>query len=149
MRTYLVTGGAGFIGSHLVDALVARGDRGRVLDDFSSGQIENLPASKVGGFGDGAAVAIVRAAIADHGACLRACEGVFGILHEAAQVSVPRSIEEPLASYDFNVNGTLRLLEAARSSGVQRIVFAASSAAYGNSEQMPKHEGMLPQPLSP
>jgi UDP-glucose 4-epimerase len=149
MRTYLVTGGAGFIGSHLVDALIARGDRVRVLDDFSSGRLENLPAARVGAFAEGAAIEVVRASIVDADACRRACEGVFGVFHEAAQVSVPRSIEDPIASYDINVVGTLRLLEAARAAGVQRVVFAASSAAYGNTETLPKHESMLPQPLSP
>ncbi|MBK7642407.1 MAG: SDR family oxidoreductase [Planctomycetes bacterium] len=142
MATYLVTGGAGFIGSHICEALHARGDRVRVLDDLSSGRLENLAP-----LGD--AVEFVRGSLVDPAACARAVAGVAGIFHEAAQVSVPRSIEDPLASYAINVDGTLRLLEAARAAGVQRVVFAASSAAYGNSETLPKTETMLPQPLSP
>jgi nucleoside-diphosphate-sugar epimerase len=140
MATYLVTGGAGFIGSHIAAALVARGDRVRVLDDLSSGRLENL---------EGLEVQFVRGSLCEPGACRTAVEGVAGIFHEAAQVSVPRSIEDPLASYATNVTGTLQLLEAARAAGVQRVVFAASSAAYGNSETLPKVETMLPQPLSP
>ena len=142
MATYLVTGGAGFIGSHICEALCARGDRVRVLDDLSSGRLENLAP-----LGD--KVEFVRGRISDPAACKSAVAGVAGIFHEAAQVSVPRSIEDPLASYETNVNGTLQLLEAARAAGVKRFVFAASSAAYGNSETLPKIETMLPQPLSP
>ncbi len=140
MATYLVTGGAGFIGSHICEALRARGDEVRVLDDLSSGCLENLA---------GLEVELVRASLCEPAACRKAVAGVAGIFHEAAQVSVPRSIEDPLASYATNVDGTLQLLEAARAAGVQRVVFAASSAAYGNSETLPKEESMLPQPLSP
>jgi nucleoside-diphosphate-sugar epimerase len=142
MATYLVTGGAGFIGSHICEALRARGEGVRVLDDLSSGRLENLE-------GLGGGVEFVRGRLSDPAACKQAVAGVAGIFHEAAQVSVPRSIEDPLASYDTNVLGTLQLLEAARAAGVQRLVFAASSAAYGNSETLPKVETMLPQPLSP
>lgn len=140
MSLYLVTGGAGFIGSHLVHALCARGDRVRVLDDLSSGRPENL---------DGVQVELVRASIVDPDACSRACAGVAGVFHEAAQVSVPRSIEAPRESYAINVTGTLNLLEAARAHGVPRFVFAASSAAYGDTPTLPKVETMAPQPLSP
>lgn len=140
MPLYLVTGGAGFIGSHLVHALASRGDRVRVLDDLSSGRLENL---------DGLQVELVRASIVDPEACVRACSGVAGIFHEAAQVSVPRSIEAPRESYAINVTGTLNLLEAARAHGVPRFVFAASSAAYGDTPTLPKVETMAPQPLSP
>ena len=142
MPTYLVTGGAGFIGSHIAAALAARGDRVRVLDDLSSGRLENLA-------GLGEALELVRGSLCDPAACRAAVAGVAGIFHEAAQVSVPRSIEDPLASYQVNVLGTLNLLEAARAARVGRVVFAASSAAYGNSETLPKVESMLPQPLSP
>jgi UDP-glucose 4-epimerase len=103
MRTYLISGGAGFIGSHLVEALCARGDRARVLDDLSTGKLENLPGGRPGELGSGARVELVRASIEDLAACQRACQGVHGIFHEAAQVSVPRSVEEPLASYRINV----------------------------------------------
>jgi len=142
MLTYLVTGGAGFIGSHIAAALAARGDRVRVLDDLSSGRPENLADL-------GAALEFVRGSVCDLAACRAAVAGVAGIFHEAAQVSAPRSIEDPLASYQVNVTGTLNLLEAARAAKVGRVVFAASSAAYGNSETLPKVESMLPQPLSP
>jgi nucleoside-diphosphate-sugar epimerase len=149
MRTYLVTGGAGFIGSHLVEALVERGDRVRVLDDLSTGRLENLPVDRVGAPGSGRPVELVRGGIEDPAACRQAAAGVHGIFHEAAQVSVPRSVEDPVASYTINVMGTLNVLEAARQCGVGRVVFAASSAAYGDSQVLPKVETMLPRPLSP
>jgi len=140
MAQYLVTGGAGFIGSHLVRALLARGDRVRVLDDFSSGRLENLA---------GLDVEIVRGSIVDSSVCDRACIGVSGVFHEAAQVSVPRSIEAPRESYAINVTGTLNVLEACRAARVPRLVFAASSAAYGDTVELPKVESMPPRPLSP
>lgn len=149
MALILVTGGAGFIGSHLTQALVARGDRVRILDDFSSGTMDNLSALETGAVRSGAPVEILRGDVVDGGLCEEAMAGVDGVLHEAAQVSVPRSIEDPARSYEVNVQGTLQLLEAARSEGVERFVMAASSAAYGNSETLPKHEGMVPSPLSP
>ena len=149
MPFYLVTGGAGFIGSHLTDALVGRGDRVRILDDFSSGRMENLAEHEVGAPGSGAPVEVLRGDIADGAAVEAAMEGIDGVLHEAAQVSVPRSVEDPSRSYAVNVTGTLQLLEAARSQGVKRFLMAASSAAYGNSEELPKHERMVPAPLSP
>jgi nucleoside-diphosphate-sugar epimerase len=141
---YLVTGGAGFIGSHLAEALLARGDHVRVLDDFSTGREENL-AALVGGKG----VEVVRGEVSDPELCARACDGVTGIFHQAAQVSVPRSIEAPERSYEVNVLGTLRLLEAARVAGVERVVYAASSAAYGETPTLPKVETMTPDPRSP
>jgi nucleoside-diphosphate-sugar epimerase len=149
MSLYLVTGGAGFIGSHLVHALVARGDRVRVLDDLSSGRIENLDGLEVSEHAGQGRVELVRASIADPLACKRAAAGAAGIFHEAAQVSVPRSLEAPVESYEINVMGTLHLLEAARHAGVPRFVFAASSAAYGNTSTLPKIETMMPDPLSP
>ena len=149
MATYLVTGGCGFIGSHIARALVARGDRVRILDDLSSGKLENLAGLPLAGAGRQGAVELVEGSITDPGACARGCEGVAGVFHEAAQVSVPRSIEDPVKSYDVNVIGTLRLLEAARRAGVGRFVFAASSAAYGTTPTLPKVETMPPAPLSP
>jgi nucleoside-diphosphate-sugar epimerase len=146
---YLVTGGAGFIGSHLAEALIRRGDQVRVLDDFSSGAVENLEALGVGAVGGGAPVELLRGTISSPAACRAACEGIEAVLHEAALVSVPRSFEEPLQSYEVNVMGTLRLLEAARRSGVRSFVFASSSAAYGDSPALPKQEDMRPEPLSP
>ncbi len=144
MERHLVTGGAGFIGSHLVGALLARGARVRVLDDFSSGREENLA---VHGAGD--RIELVRGDVVDAGVCREACRGVETIFHEAAQVSVPRSIEDPERSHAINVMGTLRLLEAAREAGVRRVVFAASSAAYGDTPSLPKVETIAPDPLSP
>jgi UDP-glucose 4-epimerase len=149
VKRYLVTGGAGFIGSHLAEALVRRGDRVRVLDDLSTGVLGNLEPLGLGEAGTGAPVELVRGSIASAGACRAACEGVEGVFHEAALVSVPRSFEDPVHCYEVNVTGTLRLLEAARRAGASRFVLASSSAAYGDSEVLPKHEGMAPDPLSP
>ncbi len=149
MPLYLVTGGAGFIGSHLVHALVRRGDRVRVVDDLVTGRRSNLDGLEVGGVGTGAPVEFLRGNVTDARVCHAACEAVDGVFHEAAQVSVPRSVADPEASYEVNVMGTLRLLEAARRLEVPRFVFAASSAAYGDSDELPKHEDMLPKPLSP
>ena len=154
MALYLVTGGAGFIGSHIAEALVARGDRVRILDDLSTGSQDNLAAAAgkggtVGPPGSGADIEFLPGDVADPRCCAAACEGVVGVFHEAAQVSVPESLKRPLRSYQVNVMGTLHLLEAARTAGVSRLVFAASSAAYGNSEVLPKVESMIPAPLSP
>lgn len=149
MSLTLVTGGAGFIGSHLVDALIARGGRVRVLDNLSSGKLDNLAAHDPGPVGSGAPVEFLEGDIVDADACGQAMEGVSGVLHEAAQVSVPASIEDPVRSYEVNVHGTQRLLEAARAAGTGRFVMAASSAAYGEAPELPKHEGMVPAPLSP
>lgn len=140
MAQYLVTGGAGFIGSHVVRALLARGDRVRVLDDLSTGRLENLA---------GLDVEFVRGSITDAAACEAACVGMTGVFHEAAQVSVPRSVQAPRESYAINVTGTLNVLEGCRAAGVRRVVFAASSAAYGDTVELPKVETMTPRPLSP
>lgn len=149
MQRYLITGGAGFIGSHIATALVGRGDRVRVFDDFSGGSLDNLAHLDVGDLGSGKAVEVVRGDIAASDQLAAAVDGCYGVFHEAAQVSVPRSIELPERSYAVNVTGTLRVLEAAREAGANRIVFAASSAAYGNSEELPKVETMPSNPLSP
>jgi UDP-N-acetylglucosamine/UDP-N-acetyl-alpha-D-glucosaminouronate 4-epimerase len=149
MALHLVTGGAGFIGSHIAQALLERGHRVRVLDDLSSGRLENFPRTEVGQVGSGAPLEFLRGTICSTGDCTKACEGVASVFHEAAQVSVPRSFEAPLESYEINVMGTLRLLEAARRAGVRNFVFAASSAAYGNSPTLPKTETMPANPLSP
>ncbi len=149
MPRFLVTGGAGFIGSHIAAALIERGDTVRVLDDLSAGRRENLAGLEVGGPGSGAPVELLVGDIRDAAIAREACRGVGGVFHEAAQVSVPRSIEDPETSYEINVMGTLRLLEGARLQGVSRFVLAASSAAYGDSEELPKHEAMRPHPLSP
>jgi len=142
MGLYIVTGGAGFIGSHLAAALAERGDRVRVVDDLSTGRPENLAPL-------GSAVELVQADVADFDRVREACRGADGIFHEAAQVSVPQSVADPVRSYEVNVTGTLRLLEAARAEGVERVVFAASSAAYGEAQEQPKVETMPTSPLSP
>lgn len=149
MGPYLVTGGAGFIGSHLVRGLLARGDRARVLDDLSTGRLENLSGLELGEIGSGAPVELLRASVTEPAACATACRGVQGVFHEAALVSVPQSLEAPERCYEVNVLGTLHLLEAARKAGARRFVLAASSAAYGESEVLPKHEDLRPDPRSP
>lgn len=149
MALYLVTGGAGFIGSHLVEALLGRGDRVRVLDDLSTGRRANLEPFAPGSPGSGAALELYEAELSDRAALDSALVGVRGIFHQAAQVSVPLSVEAPERSLEVNAMGTLRLLEAARRARVQGLVFAASSAAYGNNPCLPKHEDLPPEPLSP
>src|SRR5690606_1290435 len=130
-----VTGGAGFIGSHLVDALLERGWAVRVLDDFSSGREENL-AHVLG------RIELVRGDLADPDTIAAAVEDVEVVFHQGAVPSVPRSVEEPLRTHRANVDGTLLVLESARRAGVRRVVFAASSSAYGDTEELPKVETM-------
>lgn len=140
--TYLVTGGAGFIGSHMVGALLDAGHRVRVVDNFSTGKRENL--AHVAGQIDLRPISITnRAALA------KAMDGVDYVFHLAALASVPRSVADPLSSNEHNVTGTLNVLLAARDAGVRRVVYAGSSSAYGNVESEYKSEDMLPQPLSP
>ena len=139
---YLVTGGAGFIGSHIVDALVANGHDVVVLDDLSSGHKENL--SKVW-----KQITFVEGDIRDAATCLKAAKGCNGIFHEAALVSVPDSINRPRDNHDINITGTLNILEAARQQRVERVVFASSAAVYGDNPELPKREDMLPEPKSP
>ncbi len=149
MSLHLVTGGAGFIGSHIVTALAQRGETVRVLDNLSTGSRENLAHLECGSIASGAKVEFLEGDITDPKSCREACRGVRAVYHEAAQVSVPLSIKDPTRSYEINVFGTLRMLEAAREAGVSNFVFAASSAAYGDAEELPKHEAMIPRPLSP
>ncbi len=149
MAQYLITGGAGFIGSHLASGLVQRGDRVRVFDNLSTGRRENLAHLPLGEAGSGAPVELWVGDLADATAVEAACAGVSGVFHEAAQVSVPQSIAQPLRSYEVNALGTLRVLEGCRKHGVRRLVFAASSAAYGDAPTSPKIETMPPSPLSP
>jgi UDP-glucose 4-epimerase len=140
----LVTGGAGFIGSHLVERLLSDGYAVRVLDDFSSGRRENLAAAKAGG-----PLEIVAGDIRDPRAVRAAVAGVDGVFHQAALVSVPRSVEAPELSCDVNAHGTARVFDAARQAGVRRIVFASSAAVYGDSATLPLPERAPVRPLSP
>ena len=141
-RRVLVTGGAGFIGGHLVERLVADGAEVRVLDDFSTGKEANLAAVRDD-------IELLREDLRDASAVARAVEGVEVVFHQGAIPSVPRSVEEPLRTHSVNVVGTLQLLEAARHAGVRRLVYAASSSAYGDTEVLPKVETMPADPLSP
>ena len=138
----LVTGGAGFIGSHLVEALLSRGNRVRVVDNLSTGHRSNL--EHLAG-----SIEWVEGDLADFEVCRGAAEGVEAVLHEAAIPSVPRSVAEPLPSHASGPTATIHLLEAARQAGARRFVSAASSSAYGDTDELPKHEGMIPNPLSP
>lgn len=139
---FLVTGGAGFIGSHIVETLVGQGERVRVLDDFSTGKRENIAP-----FLD--RIELVEGDLADLGTVRRAIRGVEFVLHQGALPSVPKSIQDPLATNRANVTGTLNVLVAARDEGVRRVVYAASSSAYGDSPSLPKEESMKAEPLSP
>ena len=141
MLRYLVTGGAGFIGSHVVDALVARGDTVRVVDDFSTGSRANLVHHD--------AVEVIEGDVAHAGVAESVVDGVDYVVHIAAIPSVPRSVNEPLVTHKANVDGTLRVLIAAREAAVRRVIFASSSSVYGDSPTPPKHEAMPTQPLSP
>jgi UDP-glucose 4-epimerase len=139
MSLYLVTGGAGFIGSHLVEALLARGASVRVVDNFSSGRRENVPAG----------VEVVEGDLADAAIAARAVAGCTYVLHQAAIPSVPRSVQDPVGTHHANVDATLQVLVAARDAGVRRLVFAGSSSTYGNSAVLPKREDMRPAPITP
>jgi UDP-glucose 4-epimerase len=136
---YLVTGGAGFIGSHLVAALRRQGADVRVADDFSTGLRENVP-------GD---VEVVEGDLADPAVARRAVAGCAFVLHQAAIPSVPRSVQDPVGSHRANVDATLQVLVAARDAGVRRVVYAGSSSAYGDSPALPKREDMPTAPRSP
>jgi nucleoside-diphosphate-sugar epimerase len=142
MTRYLVTGGAGFIGSHLVDALVGAGYDVVVLDDFSTGRRENLLPSLD-------RVRVVEGSVTDLAACKQAMDGVHYVLHQAALPSVPRSLEDPAATHAANATGTLNVLLAARDARVRRLVYASSSSIYGTTPELPKRESMVPRPLSP
>ncbi|MCZ6815314.1 MAG: SDR family oxidoreductase [Planctomycetota bacterium] len=139
---YLVTGGAGFIGSHLVEKLVGDNARVRVLDNFTTGKRENIAP-----FLD--RIELIEGDIADPDICRRSCDGVEVVFHQAAMPSVPKSVEDPVTSHRTNIDGTFNLLVAARDAGVRRFVYAASSSAYGETETLPKIESILPDPLSP
>jgi UDP-glucose 4-epimerase len=141
-KLYLVTGGAGFIGSHICERLLRDGQRVRVYDDLSSGKEENL--SNLGGD-----VEFIRGDVRDRASLAQAMRDVHVVFHEAAIGSVPRSVADPVTTHESNITGTLHVLLTARDAGVRRVVYASSSSVYGETPELPKHEGMVPQPLSP
>ena len=142
MPRYLVTGGAGFIGSHLVEELLRRGESVRIADNFATGKRENLPPAS-------SRIELVEGDLADEAVARRAVAGCEFVLHQAAIPSVPRSVKDPLTSHRANVDATLQLLLAARDAGVKRLVYAGSSSAYGDTAVLPKREDMRTHPLSP
>jgi UDP-glucose 4-epimerase len=141
-RSVLVTGGAGFIGSHLVEALLGEGYHVRVVDNLATGHRSNL--AHVEG-----RIGWIEGDLADFAVARRAAEGMDYVFHQAAIPSVPRSVREPLASHESGPTATINMLEAARQAGARRFIFAASSSAYGDTIELPKHEAMMPNPLSP
>src|SRR3989337_26221 len=141
MPLYLVTGGAGFIGSHLAEELLRRGEQVRVVDSLITGHRKNLARLSTVDFLEGD--------LADLAVAKRAVQGVDYVLHQAAIPSVPRSVEDPITSNRANIDSTLNVLVAARDAGVKRVVYAGSSSAYGNPPTLPKREDMPANPLSP
>ena len=139
---YLVTGGAGFIGSHIAQALLDQGESVRVLDNLATGKETNLAVLK-------GRVQIIRGDLRNFEAVRAAVEGVEVVFHQGALASVPRSIADPVTSLEININGTQNVLQAARDAGVRRVVYASSSSIYGNTPTLPKHEQMQPHPVSP
>src|SRR5579862_910177 len=142
MERYLVTGGAGFIGSHTVDELVRRRQSVAVLDDLSTGKEENLAGVRN-------RAKFIRGSVTDLDSVREACHGVDFVLHLAARTSVPRSLKDPIETNRVNVDGTLNVLVAARDAKVKRVVFAGSSSVYGETPTLPKREDMPPAPISP
>jgi nucleoside-diphosphate-sugar epimerase len=139
---YLVTGGAGFIGSHIVGELVGRGERVRVLDNLSTGKKAYLAPYRD-------SIEFLKGDIRDTRTCAKAMKGVRFVLHQAALRSVPRSVDDPISTDEVNTHGSLLVLQAAREAGVQRLVYASSSSAYGDNPALPKVESMTPMPRSP
>jgi UDP-glucose 4-epimerase len=142
MAVYVVTGGGGFIGSHIVEELLRRGQTVRIIDNFSTGKRVNLDAFKND-------VEIFEVDMAEATNLRDFVKGADYVIHQAAIPSVPKSMIDPLRSHNSNVNGTLNLLLACRDAGVKRVVYASSSSVYGDSPTLPKHEDMMPNPLSP
>jgi nucleoside-diphosphate-sugar epimerase len=142
MAVYLVTGGAGFIGSNIVEELVKRGEQVRVLDNFATGKRENIIP-----FLD--KIELIEGDIRSYHIVREAVQGVDFVLHQAALPSVPRSIKDPITTNEVNVTGVLHILDAAKDAKVKRVVFASSSSIYGDVDILPKTEDMLPRPLSP
>ena len=139
---YLVTGGAGFIGSHIVERLVQEGQHVRVIDNLSTGKRENIEPFLE-------KIEFIEGDIRDLELVRKAMDGVDYVLHQAAVPSVPRSVKDPLTTNAANVDGTLNILIAARDAEVKRVVYASSSSVYGDTPVLPKHEGMKPEPRSP
>ncbi|MBT7588153.1 MAG: NAD-dependent epimerase/dehydratase family protein, partial [Gemmatimonadetes bacterium] len=142
MAHYLVTGGAGFIGSHLVEELLRRGEKVRILDNFSTGKRENVDAFA-------GRIELIEGDIRSHHIVREAVEGVDFVLHQGALPSVPRSINDPITTNEVNVTGTLNILDAAKDAGVKRVVYASSSSVYGPDPELPVREDMNPNPVSP
>ncbi len=142
MSKYLVTGGAGFIGSHIATRLVRDGHQVRILDNLSTGSLTNIEHIRPD-------VEVIEADLVDADAVLKAVQGCEVVYHQAALASVPRSVEFPLDTHHACVTGTMNVLDSCRQSDVRRVVYAASSSAYGNQPEMPKHEGQVPEVLSP
>ena len=149
MARYTVTGGAGFIGSHLTEELLRRGHAVRVVDNFSTGKRANIEAAAIAAGQPLAAVDVIEGDLADLDVARRAADGADYVLHQAAIPSVPRSVKDPIASNRANIDATLNMLVAARDAGVTRLVFAGSSSEYGDTPTLPKHEEMPTNPLSP
>ena len=148
-KPVLVTGGAGFIGSHLVEGLLERGYIVRVLDNFSTGKMSNLEGLGNGRWQPGRDFELVEADIRDEDSIRKAMSGIGIVLHQAARGSVPLSVEDPVTTQRVNADGTLNVFEAARRNGVVRVVYASSSSVYGDSPLLPKVEGSEGRPLSP
>jgi nucleoside-diphosphate-sugar epimerase len=148
-KPVVVTGGAGFIGSNLVEALLKRGASVRVLDDFSTGRRENLAESAAWAKQGGGRFELIEGSVCDPDTVGRTLAGAGAVLHQAAIASVPRSVKDPLRTNEVTVTGTLLLLIAARDAGVGRFVYASSSSVYGESPELPKRESMTPEPISP
>ncbi|THF87145.1 SDR family oxidoreductase [Deinococcus sp. KSM4-11] len=142
MPSYLITGGAGFIGSHIVDALVQRGDHVTVFDDLSNGRLQNIAHH-------GDSVRFIQGDLRDFTAVQEAMIGIDYVSHQGALGSVPRSVVDPITTHDVNATGTLNVLQAARQAGVKRVVYASSSSVYGDTPTLPKVETMPTRPISP
>jgi len=142
MAKYLVTGGAGFIGSHITEELVKRGEKVRVLDNFLTGKKENLASFL-------ADIDLIKGDIRDYSLCQIALKGIDYVLHQAALPSVPRSVSDPIFSNEINITGTLNMLFASKEEGIKSFVFASSSSVYGDDQRLPKKEGNEGSPLSP
>jgi nucleoside-diphosphate-sugar epimerase len=142
MAVYVVTGGGGFIGSHIVEELLRRNETVKIIDNFSTGKRENVEPFRT-------KAEVIETDISASPDLAKILKGADYVIHQAAIPSVPKSIIDPLKSHQANVNGTLQLLIASRDAGIKRVVYASSSSLYGDSPTLPKHEGMIPNPLSP